>query len=222
MESGREDADDALETRTAARQVLPDDAGITAKAAVPVLVAQDRDRRQLWRLRWRAGHLRDRRRRDPVGIVEVAAKQDGRAHHAEEIRRHAPDADLLRCPIGARHDLPAGVDRRHVLERVLRAVAQIGIVFRGDRHAQVIACSEIGVQDDELLGILVGQRTQQHGVGHAEDRRARANAQPDGERGGQREDRAPPEGARRERQVPQHTVGAPSLSLPSGSGDRAT
>jgi hypothetical protein len=74
---------------------------------------------------------------------------------------------------------------RNLLEAVIpRAV--IRDVGRGNLSARSAACFVFAPNENNGLRFLVGQRFQQHGIDHAEDRCVRANAErerKDGDRG---------------------------------------
>jgi hypothetical protein len=203
LEPRRQHPDD-LRARTV-RNALADDISIATVAPLPVVVAQDRRGRQGRRtLLGGCGTGRCRRRlrlRQPVSVLEIAAGRDRRPHQPEEVDGHDCHPNLLRRAVRPGQHLARRPERGHVVERASRAIADVDEVLVRERHAEVVAGTQVHVHDDEALGILVGKRPQQHGVGDAEDGGAGGDAQPDGDRRCERKHRAAPQRAKCEREV---------------------
>jgi hypothetical protein len=78
----------------------------------------------------------------------------------------------------------------HVLEDGRGTVTEVEEIGVGEREILDIAPPHIGEREDEAAGVPVGEGAQQDGVSHAEDGGGGADAEGDGEDGGDREDRA--------------------------------
>jgi len=130
-----------------------------AEAALPQIVADDRDRGR-------------------AGLVIVGAER------AAERRRHAQRVEHVRAQhLGVEPDglaaarqnhrqVPEGADASHLR----RLFAQVGIVQDRQRDG-VGKIRRALAQDHDPAGIGERQRTQQHGVDDGEDRRRRADAE---------------------------------------------
>jgi hypothetical protein len=107
------------------------------------------------------------------GGGEVAPDRRRDAEHPEEVPRHAHPADPFRLAVGHQRRTPRA-DERHVVERVA-AVAPVE-----ERQVADVA-GRSGrpplADGDEAIGIRIRQRTEQHGIEDAEDRRVRADAE---------------------------------------------
>jgi hypothetical protein len=79
------------------------------------------------------------------------------------------------------------------LEFALSCCAQIYKICVGKGEVPNAAIVHVGGDDDELIGIFVGKRTQQDSISNTKDRGARADAQSDGERRSERKDRTIPQ-----------------------------
>ncbi len=121
------------------------------------------------------------------------------AEHRQQVRRHADRADALGLAV-AGQVLVAADRERDLLEP---AVARPDVeVLRGREPVLHDAEARRAVpEDDEAVGIRVGQRAQQERAGDAEDRGVRADAQRDREHGGEREPGRLPEGPERVAEV---------------------
>ena len=127
-----------------------------------------------------------------VVVGEIASKCDPRPYKPEVVRRHDARVDSFRHAILAGQRYGESEDASEALEFVLRPFAKIDKICVGKGKVLDAAIAHIGGNNDELIGVLVRKRTQQHGIGDAEDGGAGADAQGDGYRGGEREDRTFP------------------------------
>ena len=109
LEPGRQHADD-IGAAVAELDGLADDRFVAAVAALPELVAEDRDVRQRrWRRRARRRHRialarRRRRLRRAVFFDEVAAELNAMPEQAEEVGGRAGAGDLLRIALAVAAD----------------------------------------------------------------------------------------------------------------------
>ena len=200
LQSRREHADD-LGTRTAGH-ALAQHLRIAAVASQPVRVAENRHGRRR-RLSIGLRGSRGQRLRQAVGVQEVAADRDWRAHQPEKVRRHQRQPDLFRRAVRSGQNLTDGAHGSHVLEHTRRAVADVGVVLVRERHPEGVARPQVHVHDDESIRIRIWQRAQQDRVRDAEDRRARADPERDGQHRGDREHRASAQRADGEREIVQ-------------------
>jgi hypothetical protein len=83
----------------------------------------------------------------------------------------------------------ASGDRRDAVEGH-RAVTKVANVGDGEREVEDVARTELRPHEHEPLGVAVGERPQEHTIDDAEDGRAGADAQRDGQRRDCGEDRA--------------------------------
>jgi hypothetical protein len=74
-------------------------------------------------------------------------------------------------------------------------------IARRQREVDNVAVAQVGPHRAEPRGIAVGERAQQHGVDHAEDRGGRADAERNRQDGGDGKGRLPAQAAHREREV---------------------
>ena len=183
LESGREHADDVRPAAASAEiDGAPDDRRVAAVTTLPQFVADDRDRRQARRRRL-SGRLRRTGRRLGLrhGIVlgKVSADRDAGAKQPEHVRRRARDPNLLglRGVAADRHAIGRG-DARQVGERG-RVLAHVAIVGRREGPVAHVPRAQLAPDQHEPLGVDVRQRPQQDRVHHAENRRARADAERD-------------------------------------------
>jgi hypothetical protein len=160
LEGRRHHADDR-EWPIVHRDHTSDGRRIAAEPAAPEAVAQDR------RLPG-GGRV--------FGGGEVTPDRRLHAERPEEVPGHAHPADPFRFAVGQQRRTP-GADERHVFER-MAAVAPVE-----ERQVTDVAgrAGRPPLADrDEAIGIRVRQRTEQHRVEDAEDRRVRADAERQG------------------------------------------
>ena len=189
FEAGGQDADDYGAARPAGGQALAQHVGLAAEAALPVVVGDEENGGDGGHGA-RCGAGRGRRLRNAIGVDEAAA-QDGRgAHHGEEVGADGATVDQFRRAVLARHDVAEGLHGGDVLEDGFGAVAQIEEIGVGEREVLNVALAHVGEGEHQAVGILVGKRAQQNGIGHAEDGGGGADPERDGENGGGREDGA--------------------------------
>lgn len=112
-----------------------------------------------------------------------------RAPVREEIGGRDGHAELFRRAVGAGSDDAVGKDACHVREGGLRAVAKVDEVGVRERQVLYIAAAQLHPSDDQLAGVAIGKRPEQDRIGDAEDRRAGAHAEGDGEHGDSCEER---------------------------------
>ncbi len=113
-------------------------------------------------------------------VDEIATEQDPRAHKPEVVRRHEAHVDLFRHAVFAGQREGKREDASKALEFVFSGFAQIDKVRVGKGKVLNAAIAHVGGNDDELIGILVRERTHEDGICDAEDGGACANAQRDG------------------------------------------
>jgi hypothetical protein len=129
--------------------------------------------------------LRLRRR---IVVDEIASELDARAKDAEKVRRGAADADLLGLGAGIRdRRATRGNEAGHVLEELGGLLAQVAIIRRRERPVVDVAITQLAPYRHQPLRVGIRQRAQQHGVDDAEDGRAGADPQCDGDGGDGRE-----------------------------------
>ncbi len=85
-------------------------------------------------------------------------------------------------------DVAEGEDAGQVLERVFGAIAHVDEVLVGEGEIADVAIAHVAGGDDQAVGSFIGKRTQQYGIGDTEDGGAGADAQGNGQNGGERED----------------------------------
>ena len=139
-------------------------AGVASKPVRPQRVAQNHHGR-------RAGLV--------FIIVEQAA--DGRlsSQCGEAVSRYAHTGQTMRLALAGEVVTSPVVNADVFEDRLLRPpIAEVRV---GDRHGGEVRAAF--AQPDEPLGFRVGQRTEQHGIHDAEDRRVRSDAQCDREHG---------------------------------------
>ena len=148
---------------------LAEHGGIGAEPGLPRLVGEHDDRRLRGDLRFL--------------ICEDPALRGRRAEESQVARgdEHAEDA-IRRVAAGEIHALPA--KDTHVVEgAILRPPVDVVRV-----HDAVAALCALDAPDgDHAVAVRIGQRTKQDGVHHREDRRVRADAERQRERGDDRE-----------------------------------
>src|SRR5713226_1387979 len=195
LKAGRQHAYNLGAKRSGGNHHLPKGTGIEAIAPLEVFVTEDghdgkRGRRWDSRLRYtrRWGWLWY-----SVCIREITAEQDLGPHYTKEVRGDHCGADLLWSSIFFEQDVAESEDPREVLESVFRPIAQIDEVLVGEGEVAHVTVAHVAGGDDQAAGVLIGKRPQQHGIGDTEDRGARANAQGNGQNGGECKDRAFPQ-----------------------------
>jgi hypothetical protein len=183
LEAWGQDADDAR-AAVAELDILADGGRIAAEAPQPERVTEDRSHRRT-RRGCLSGHLRHRR---AVIGDEIAADEHPRAQETEQVRRGAADANLLR--IGSRRGERDAAGRDHssdLVEDLRGLLLEIAKIRWRERPVMDVAGAQLAPDHHEPLRIGVRQRTQQHGVDHAEDGRAGADAERDRDGGHRRE-----------------------------------
>ena len=166
----RHDADDAARD-VVDRDLLADDRVAAAKRSLPELPRQNHDRLGVG---------------DRVGRFEPPAGEWPHAQHLHDLggdeafddarRRIDAEVDLVRS---------IGPDRR---ERVV-VVAVLDELGQRDPELLEAQARELARDELELLRMRIPERTQDHGVQHAEDRRVRADAEREREDHDERERR---------------------------------
>ena len=189
VEAGGEDADDLRAAGAAGEQVLVQDIALAAVAALPVFVGEQDDRGN-GPASGESGAGRGRRLGHAIRLDETASQDRGRAHHAEEVGADRGAADQFRGAILAGNDVAEGLHGGHVLEDGRGAVTEIEEVGVGEGEIFHVAPAHIGEREDQAVRTLVGEGAQKDGASHAEDRGGGADAERDGEDGGDCEDRA--------------------------------
>ena len=171
---------------------------IASKTALPVFVAQNRNGGKSWRWRGACCCRSSRRRglRLAFGIVKIAAQCYPCAQQPEEIRGDLGKMNLLRSPVRSRDIVAECNHSGEVFEHSLRSVAQINEVLIRHLLIDDVAGSHVAAGQHQPVRATIWKRTKQHGVGHAEYRGARADAQRDGHSGGDQEDRTFAQSAR--------------------------
>ena len=172
-----------------------DDGGVRTEMGLPHPVAE---------------HEHAMLRRDRLLGRERAAEERTRTQRVEEVRRRHRDGRLEGLLTGGQSSLVVGV-RGEILERVI-ACAPVLKVRRRDRIARLQVQPIVLPQHHEASGIVVRQRTKQHGVQCAEDRGRRADANREREDDEEGVDGAPCEEARAVANVLAEHVEAPLLS----------
>ena len=160
------------------RDRAPDDPAVGAEPAPPQRFAED-----------------DHPRAAPLLIVRLQVSPDQRrdAEHAKERRRDGAAAQQLGISLAGERGGRAveGADRFEAL----RALRPGQIVERRDPHRAGVGM--VLEQLDEPVWLRVRQRAQQDGVGDAEDRGARADAERERQDRGGGDHRRPPQAAPR-------------------------
>ena len=176
---------------------LADHAGVTAEAPPPVAVIEDQHGGELrgWRRGRGARNGRGRRGwRRGVRIGEAAAQSDPDAQQGQQVLGDPQARHLLRLLAGHGESAPERGDRGDVLERGA-GVLQIPVRPGGEGEVADLAGAHVAPDQSQPARIGVGQRPEQHGVDHAEDRGARTDAEHEGEGDGERKARVAPERA---------------------------
>ena len=135
-----------------------------------------------------------------VRVLEVAADRHLRADHRQKVRRDCRGPNLLGLPCVTRDRLPERGDRGHLLEDLL-LLDQLGIIARRDREIDDVPRAQVLPDEHEPIGVRVRQRPQQHGVHHAENGGAGANAERERDDGRDAERRHLPQRPRRVAEV---------------------
>ncbi len=155
---------------------MPQDRGIAAESPLEILLAEDGYGRQtLGRRRQRA--VRRHRLRQAVIVIEIAPQNDPRPEHAKRIGRDVGERDILGRAIVVRQNAAERLNAGGVLDRLRGVAFQIEKVRGGPEVVVDVALDQIGACVDQPRGIFVRQRAEKHGVGHAEDGGACADAQ---------------------------------------------
>jgi hypothetical protein len=172
LEAGRQNADDSRAGAAGAEHLAAKDGRIGAVTPLKVIVAEDRD-----------GALRRRegRRRlaawPAIGVREIAAERDVCAQHGEKVGGDEALADALGAAVLARNHGAEDHHGGHVFELGVGSVAQI----------EEAGVGKGSVRQDQPIRILVRKRPQKHGIGHAENSGAGADAESDSRHRGDRE-----------------------------------
>ena len=182
LEAGRQHADDR--PGIVADSYGPfQDGGVAVETPLPIVVADER--------RAAAGQRFLRSERAPHDRLDT--------EHAKEVGVHDGDARILR-DLARRHgELAAAVGGHRLEGRAL--VAPVAEVGDRDQALRLAAGEEGGVEGNDPVRVVVGQRSQQHGIDNAEDGRVGPNAERHDERGEGGETGVPPEGASRVAEV---------------------
>ena len=166
------DADDrhrsAVDQNRAAQHL-----GIAAEAATPEAMAHYEGPRRDRYVGILEGLRRDRRL---VLDREVSAKERLGAQHAEEIRRDEGHLDLLRVTVAGQAHFVHVIRGSETLEQ-LRLLPVVDHVGRG--HGCLLEAGIVHPVPDQHqpVRLVVGERPEQYGVDHAEDRRVRTDPQ---------------------------------------------
>jgi hypothetical protein len=203
LEVARHDADDDI--RLAVEQdLVAEDAGIAMEAALPHVIADDRD-----------------------GCVSIVLLlHEDSAHRRRDSER---GEDACRHPRGVHHYRLAAAGKLVATSGVAsegtkaRRVMQIGAYFGcGDACIRDRSfCAQAVADADEARRIVEGQRPQQNAFHQGEDGRSGADAEREREHNRKRKAGSAAQLAHRETQVQQQTVHGDLLQIPSAS-DKAT
>jgi hypothetical protein len=186
--------------------MVADDRFIAAVPALPEFVAQDRDagkRRLLSGIRWPCDRITSLRcrLRAPIILDEVPTHQNTMTEQVEDVRGHRCAEDLF--GVGPSVATDRGTERRDCGKAVeqRRVISQVEEVARRKWKVHNVPATEVRPHRAKPRRVAVGQRTQQHGIHDAEDRRRTANAKSDRERRSDRECGLPPQTADSKGQV---------------------
>ncbi len=137
----------------------------------------------------------------PSSGDEVAADLDAVTEDREDVGRRAGADHLLGIALAVAADRrPEGVEADQAVElRQLRL--QIEEVARRDGEVDDVAVAHVVPHRPEPRGIVVGQRPQQHRIDDAENRGGGADAERDGQHGGDGKRRLAPQAAESEEHV---------------------
>ena len=161
----------------------PEDAGIGAEPALPERMPEDRDGGAV-----AAGVL---------ARAELAADERRRAERLEQVCRHVPGADAL--GLAAAGQVRLGRFPRADVTQQARALTIVADLGRG--HPGLVPTSPAAPDHHAAVWLAVGERGEQHGAEHAEDRARRAHAQRKRDHGDGGKAGLAPQGAQREADV---------------------
>ncbi len=200
FEAGLQNPDHHRAIRVAQR--TPQHVGIRSEAPAPVFIADNRHHRRARRRRVRrSGRIRLRNR--AVFLAKIAPPLNMRAEQTKNVRRHDGEAGLFeRSVFGLNHPALSENHRRVFDSR--RAGLQVLEIFIGIRAVVLMPRTQLHPSQRQTVRIFIGQRPQQHRVHHAENRRARADPQRDGENGRQGKRRCLTQTAKRVKKVLAH------------------
>jgi len=136
-----------------------------------------------------------------VVIGEIAAEGNLSAYESQVVRRHKAHVDLFRSAVLAGQREGKREDAPEALEFVLRRFAQIDKIRIGKGKVLDAAIAHVRGNNDELIGVFVRERAQQHGIGDAKDGGARAYAQGNSYCGGECENGTLAQCSTSERQI---------------------
>lgn len=111
-------------------------------------------------------------------IREVTAVGDIRSQRAEEVRRHAGNANLFRRAVfRLNNGTIRFFDAGEVLKCALRLIPKIGKVGKGKSDIANITLTQVDAGDDNAIRVLIGQWAQKDPVRYSEDCGAGTNSQ---------------------------------------------
>ena len=138
-----------------------------------------------------------------LGPGKATSDRGRHPEHVEELGGHEGADELRRFAGSCRHGEGQRAVSRDSLQRLLLP-AQVD-----ELSGRMIAARFVGGRRgdaDDAVGLVEGQRAQEHAIDHAEDGRVRADAERERDDGDQREARVLEEGANRVPEIVQHAL----------------
>jgi hypothetical protein len=169
-------------------QGLPDCGGVRAEPPLKVFVTDDRHDWQAWSGRGLGSWSGRRRLWTAIIIDKIAAQHNPGTHKLEVVRGHDAQVRLFGHAVLTCERYGKCENACQALEFALGRFAQINEICVRKGEALDTAISQVAGDNDQLIGLLVRQGTEQHSVGDTKNGRTRAYAQGDGQCSRERKD----------------------------------
>src|SRR5260370_31415681 len=150
-------------------QGLPDWGGVRAELPLKVFVTDDRHDWQAWSGRGLGSWSGRRRLWKPIIIDKIAAQHNPGAHKLEVVRGHDAQVRLFGHAVLTCERYGKCENACQALEFALARFAQINEICVRKGEVLDTAISHVAGDNDQLIGLLVRQGTEQPSVGHTEN-----------------------------------------------------